>query len=882
MDKFWERYIQSRPANSKGAFDAFAAAHKEPRITAQEPRIGLKPGGIVEPGVTHYANPGGRPKIEIKDWTLETKANLETWMDNTGSTVKDYNKLPDSQKNAIKYGKVTGIKQVAGAFGKLREGPKTKEFRNWLSKQDPKTLTGDSVDDLIKQSKIKTTSTHQRSGLVNAINKIVQEKEFAKFKNITLGRKYPSVRVDKFADAILDAYTKDDITKIAGKYRSDVHRVKNNIFGNLDQLIKKTGLSEETIFDLLDDREAFQDLEMQGERGLVVAPDKSKFYKQAENWIVKNSKRYEDPDKLKKAFTRTFGKDNHLIQIINKGTSTSIPFSEWFKKNIMGALGPTYSSTQLDNIFKTAIYTNNENVRGKIVDELTKVIPEGGTKKFPGKRTLDINKILNESPLLKKFGLNQEIKGPIARLLAKEVGEDLLKQIARLRRPWLGTFELINYLKDRVSPKYKSMFEEAANAVRHAQKTQWPEAKKALNLSQSIMFDHKVPKALMKLGYADEIEYIKLNPTSADFNSKIKRIQFDMPMVRLVHQWEKAQTLDAKSKAVGEMNTLKDKFSKKYGNYLDDVKINVDKTGKPIFSSKTPVVAKKTDLVKSLETSLQHEKFPTMSKATQAKFLQLMKTAKTAKGPAKFKAMQAIITTVGTAAAASLFDKFGIQPAMADTGVAAPGVTAGDIGLGALATAVPKKGRKLWGKALSGASKILSTTPGFLGLEAFIGPGFVSSAGGSFGEAIASPFLLEGTMRDKRIYDQLKKEGYSEDQIQVVKDSVMLRADVGDTGLHTSMIPLQEIEYKGKKFTAGDTELADIASIYDKAAGVIAEEDEARLERADKFDYLQDTGFATGGLANLTRTVARDSGPMQGLASTPEYATYRKEYKWQT
>jgi len=40
--------------------------------------------------------------------------------------------------------------------------------------------------------------------------------------------------------------------------------------------------------------------------------------------------------------------------------------------------------------------------------------------------------------------------------------------------------------------------------------------------------------------------------------------------------------------------------------------------------------------------------------------------------------------------------------------------------------------------------------------------------------------------------------------------------------------------------------------------------------------------LAGGGLANLTRTVAPDSGPMQGLASTPEYDTYRKEYKWQT
>ena len=53
MDRFWERYIQSRPApgESKGAFDAFAAAHKEPRITAQEPRIGLQGGQLVQPGV---------------------------------------------------------------------------------------------------------------------------------------------------------------------------------------------------------------------------------------------------------------------------------------------------------------------------------------------------------------------------------------------------------------------------------------------------------------------------------------------------------------------------------------------------------------------------------------------------------------------------------------------------------------------------------------------------------------------------------------------------------------------------------------------------------------------------------------------------------------
>ena len=585
-------------------------------------RIGLKPGGIVEPGVTHYATrgseewkkniSGGRPKIEIKDWTLEQKANLKNWMDNTGSTVKDFNKLSQAPQNNIKYGKITGIKQT-GEFGKKLESTATKQFRNWLSKQDPKTLTADSVDDLIKQSKIKTTS-QTRKGLVNAINRILEEKESSKFKNIQLGRVYPTEEFDKFADAVLDAYAKDDITKLTHrKYASNINRVRDNLHGNLDNLVKKTGLDEETIFNLFDDREAFQELELSEDvwkRGRQIDPDKAKFYKQAENWIVKNSKRYADPDKFKKAFIRTFGKNNDILQKINRPDKRMImrvPFSDWFRTNIMGTseqglrgqVKPSYSPSQLDNIFKTAIYTNNENVRDKITKEIKSILPEPGSKRVP-----DIRKALNENPLLRKFGLNYQIRGPIARLLAKEVGDDLIKQISFFRKPWLGTYELLTYLKNNVDPKYKSMFEESAKAVGFAQKNQWPEARKALNLSESIMFDHKVPKALMQLGYADEIEYIKLNPTSADFNTRIKRIQFDMPMVKLVNQWEKAQTLDAKSKAVGEMNTLKDKFSKKYGNYLDDVKINVDKTGKPIFSSKAPVVTKKTDLTKMLKTSL--------------------------------------------------------------------------------------------------------------------------------------------------------------------------------------------------------------------------------------------------------------------------------------
>jgi hypothetical protein len=45
MDKFWENYIKTRPADSKGAFEEFKQMHQEPRITGQEPRIELSGGG---------------------------------------------------------------------------------------------------------------------------------------------------------------------------------------------------------------------------------------------------------------------------------------------------------------------------------------------------------------------------------------------------------------------------------------------------------------------------------------------------------------------------------------------------------------------------------------------------------------------------------------------------------------------------------------------------------------------------------------------------------------------------------------------------------------------------------------------------------------------
>ena len=82
MDKFWERYIQSRPApgESKGAFDAFAAASRspEPRTMAQGGRIGFSRAGLASaPWFRGTSYPGTlkapRGK-EMLEWLPETGA----------------------------------------------------------------------------------------------------------------------------------------------------------------------------------------------------------------------------------------------------------------------------------------------------------------------------------------------------------------------------------------------------------------------------------------------------------------------------------------------------------------------------------------------------------------------------------------------------------------------------------------------------------------------------------------------------------------------------------------------------------------------------------------------------------------------------------------
>ena len=430
--------------------------------------------------------------------------------------------------------------------------------------------------------------------------------------------------MDNVSDAILKAYAEDDISLLFEKGKSNPQGLltpkdsKAAIFqkiktdqDRLNTVVKNTGLDQETILDIIDDRDAYYALEKTTVSQKTRYKNRDKFFNQAEKWLTTNAKRYSDPVKFEKAFARTFGKNNLITKTIRaniteaRGKGRISGFSDDFVKTIMSVREGTtkadnaFNSIQLKDMFKTVIYNNNPNVRKRITAIFENIIPKPGSRRTP-----DIRNLFANDPVLKKFGLNKSIKGPIARLIANEINEDLLTNVKNFQRPFLGTDALLSFLKDRVDPKYKEMFREASNAVKQAQKNQWPQAKKTLNLSQAIMFDHKIPKSIIDLGYADEIEYIKLNPTSEKFNATIKRSQFDTPMNELIRKFEQTKTLDGKAAVVKEMNTLKNNFSKKYGGYLDEVTIIPDKTGKPIFKSSAAPVTKKTDFVSSLGKSM--------------------------------------------------------------------------------------------------------------------------------------------------------------------------------------------------------------------------------------------------------------------------------------
>jgi len=390
--------------------------------------------------------------------------------------------------------------------------------------------------------------------------------------------------------------------KMTAALRQDFNKLRTNE-NALNIVADLLGEDVEYVLDIIDEVDDFSNearlkAMMTGSR-IKEKGVRAKFEK-IEKWITSNAKKFDDPAELKKAVNKRFGSNNILNQTAKKN---GIPlFTQGFTNEILGLKGfsgdtSKLTNTLLDNIYKTTIYNFNPKVRKQLTKEITNVLSGG-----PARVTQEARTKIKNNPLLKKFGFDQTINGPIAKLLFKEIGEDMYRNLQTFKQPRFGTDDLLKYLANEVDPKYKSMFTEAGKAIKAFQDGDRKAADKFLKKGTKIMYDHKIPVSLIKNGYADEIEYVKVQPTSEYFNVDIKNQQFDGPVNKLLRKYEKA-TGPKKDILFNEIIKKRDNFNEKYAGYLSDVSITRDNKGKIKFSTsdKTPVFTKDTDILKEFK-----------------------------------------------------------------------------------------------------------------------------------------------------------------------------------------------------------------------------------------------------------------------------------------
>jgi hypothetical protein len=357
------------------------------------------------------------------------------------------------------------------------------------------------------------------------------------------------------------------------------------------------GEDVEFVLDMIDDKKILEEMsrtERMQKKKILKKEGLDKDFGKVENWMLKNASKYSDPDKFKKATVNRFGKKNAAIKAMTSGGGNF--FSTEFNNDILGYKGSgNFSKINKsigDNIFRTTIYNFNPNVRKAVTNEFKSILSGG-----PAEVQAEARKKIKQSKLFKKFGLTKKIHGPISRLIYKEVGEELYKNLQSFRNPIVFTTDLIRYLEGEVDPKYKGQFKQARIAMEAASANEFKKARQLLGMSDKIMFDHKIPSSFIKAGYADEIEYIKTTPTTGNFNVKIKNKQYDVPVNKLLRKFEKAKTPEAKQVIYNLILEKHNNFSKKYGGYLDNVKPSFT-DGKIKFSSDASPVSKKTDFIK--------------------------------------------------------------------------------------------------------------------------------------------------------------------------------------------------------------------------------------------------------------------------------------------
>ena len=386
----------------------------------------------------------------------------------------------------------------------------------------------------------------------------------------------------------------------------------NNLEKNFDDVIfiaDQLGESPDWVLDKLDERTEFRDF-ARTEKDVLKKDIKytkpRNDYLKVENWVQKNAKKYSTPESFEKALRKRFGNKNQfIVDMGSNKTVTKTYFSDGFKKMMLNAdPGSGIKPYHLKQFIKSSLYNFNPKIKAKVTEELKGIF---NAENLPKLRT-EARKMIRNNPTLKMFGMDKGITGPFPKVIQAEIGKDLWTDLKNFRHPRVGTAEMLRAFSDLVPPEFKPMFQETIKAINYSKNNQWQKAKDTFGIADNIAWDHKVPSSVIDKGYADIVEYTKVNPTTEHFNERIKNAEFDSKINKLITKYEGVNTLDQKVKVVEKMNKVKSNFNEKYGNYLGEVDIKLDEKGNLRFSSTGKPLTTKMDRVKMLQTSLQQEK----------------------------------------------------------------------------------------------------------------------------------------------------------------------------------------------------------------------------------------------------------------------------------
>lgn len=189
-----------------------------------------------------------------------------------------------------------------------------------------------------------------------------------------------------------------------------------------------------------------------------------------EDWLIKTLKLWHGK-RFKKGFKRVFENHPFLKESLTFTEDNLTKFKPLFFDDIKltktpGAT-PSYKLQKysLDQLFNASLYNFNPEVRDEVLNDLNDILSQKVTTKTKG----DIRKQLLNNKRLTELGINKRLQGPITRLLIKDINEDIVENLKFIKQPIRGTPNLLNYLKDKVDPKYRKQFDLASKAITQIQ-----------------------------------------------------------------------------------------------------------------------------------------------------------------------------------------------------------------------------------------------------------------------------------------------------------------------------------------------------------------------------------------------------------------------------